>query len=83
MYDQTRFQQDFPYVIVSLKELHGLAVKAELDDYYEQAINHGRLYPKLDDLVDKGLLEKGELDKRINVYTVTLRGIHGIDTQRG
>jgi len=54
-----------------LEEPHGLAIKEELDAYYEQEINHGRLYPNLDDLVNKGLLEKGELDKRTNVYTVT------------
>ena len=58
MHGLTGFQRDILYVIVGLEELHGLAVKAELDDYYEQEINHGRLYPNLDDLVDKGLLEK-------------------------
>jgi len=41
------------YVITGPEEPHGLAVKDELDDYYEQEINHGRLYPNLDDLVDK------------------------------
>ena len=64
------------------EEPHGLAVKAELDDYYEQEINHGRLYPNLDDLVNKGLLEKGELDKRTNVYTVTQRGLREIEARR-
>ncbi|OIB56593.1 helix-turn-helix transcriptional regulator [Natrialba sp. SSL1] len=29
-----------------------------LKDYYETAIQHGRLYPNLDSLVDKGLIEK-------------------------
>ncbi|GAB3700140.1 helix-turn-helix transcriptional regulator [Halovenus rubra] len=82
MHDLTGFQRDILYVITGLEEPHGLAVKDELDDYYEQEINHGRLYPNLDDLVDKGLLEKGELDKRTNVYTVTKRGLREIEARR-
>jgi len=82
MHNLTEFQRDILYVIAGLKEPHGLAVKDELDDYYEQEINHGRLYPNLDDLVDKGLLEKGELDKRTNVDTVTKRGLREIEARR-
>jgi PadR family transcriptional regulator PadR len=82
MHDLTGFQRDILYVIAGLEEPHGLAVKGELDDYYEQEINHGRLYPNLDDLVDKGLLEKGELDKRTNVYTVTKRGLRELKARR-
>lgn len=82
MHDLTGFQRDILYVIAGLEEPHGLAVKGELDDYYEQEINHGRLYPNLDDLVDKGLLEKGELDKRTNVYTVTKRGLRELEARR-
>jgi DNA-binding PadR family transcriptional regulator len=37
-------------------------------------IHHGRLYPNLDTLVEKGLVEKGELDRRTNYYTLTRRG---------
>ncbi|ELY99975.1 hypothetical protein C480_19519 [Natrialba aegyptia DSM 13077] len=47
-----------------------------------QEINHGRLYPNLDDLVDKGLLKKGERDKRTNMYTVTQRGRREIEARR-
>lgn len=82
MFDLTGFQRDILYVIAGLDEPHGLAVKAELDEYYEQEINHGRLYPNLDDLVEKGLLDKGELDKRTNVYMVTQRGTREIEARR-
>ena len=82
MYDLTGFQRDILYVIAELEEPHGLAVTDEPDDYYEQEINHGRLYPNLDDLVDKGLLKEGELDKRTNVYTVTQRGQREIEARR-
>ncbi|MCD2204004.1 PadR family transcriptional regulator [Halobacterium sp. KA-6] len=82
MHDLTGFQRDLLYVIAGLEEPHGLAVKDELEDYYEQEINHGRLYPNLDDLVDKGLVEKGQLDKRTNSYTLTRRGRREITARR-
>jgi len=74
MYDLTGFQRDLLYVIAGLEDPHGLAIKDELEDYYEKEIHHGRLYPNLDTLVDKGLVEKGSLDRRTNMYSVTRRG---------
>ncbi|WP_226043139.1 PadR family transcriptional regulator [Natrinema sp. DC36] len=74
MHDLTAFQRDLLYVIAGHKEPHGLAIKDELQNYYETKINHGRLYPNLDTLVEKGLVEKGSLDKRTNSYTITDRG---------
>jgi PadR family transcriptional regulator PadR len=74
MYDLTGFQRDLLYVIAGLEDPHGLAIKDELEDYYEKEIHHGRLYPNLDTLVDKGLVEKGTLDRRTNMYSVTRRG---------
>ena len=66
MYDLTGFQRDCLYVIAGLDSPHGLAIKDELNDYYEKEIHHGRLDPNLDTLVDKGLVEKGERDQRTN-----------------
>ena len=82
MYDLTGFQRDLLYVSAGLDEPHGLAIKDELDNYYESEIHHGRLYPNLDTLVDKGLLEKGEMDRRTNVYSVTRRGRREIEARR-
>ena len=82
MYDLTGFQRDLLYVAVGLDEPHGLAIKDELEKYYETEIHHGRLYPNLDTLVDKGLLEKGTLDRRTNVYLVTRRGRREIEDRR-
>ncbi len=82
MYDLTGFQRDLLYVAAGLTEPHGLAIKDELEDYYEKEIHHGRLYPNLDTLVDKGLLEKGEADRRTNVYSVTRRGRREIEARR-
>lgn len=74
MYDLTGFQRDLLYVVGGLDDPHGLALKDELENYYEKEIHHGRLYPNLDTLVEKGLVEKGEQDRRTNVYTLTRRG---------
>ncbi len=82
MYDLTGFQRDCLYVIAGQDEPHGLAIKDELEEYYESEIHHGRLYPNLDTLVEKGLVEKGERDRRTNMYTVTRRGQREIDARR-
>ena len=82
MFDLTGFQRDLLYVVAGLDEPHGLAVKEELEDYYEKEIHHGRLYPNLDTLVEKGLVEKGEKDRRTNVYKATKRGHREIDARR-
>lgn len=74
MHDLTAFQRDILLVIAGNDEPHGLAIKEMLDDYYEADINHGRLYPNLDTVVEKGLIEKGEKDRRTNEYTLTERG---------
>jgi DNA-binding PadR family transcriptional regulator len=82
MYDLTGFQRDLLYVIAGKNRPHGLAIKEELEQYYESEIHHGRLYPNLDELVEKGLVEKGELDRRTNYYSLTRRGQREIDARR-
>ncbi len=76
MYDLTGFQRDLLYVIAGSDEPHALAIKEELEDYYEKEIHHGRLYPNLDTLV-----EKGQRDRRTNYYTLTRRGQLEIDAR--
>jgi len=82
MHDLTGFQRDLLYIIAGLEEPHGLAIKSELEGYYENDINHGRLYPNLDTLVDKGLVEKGEKDRRTNVYVITGRGNRELEARQ-
>ncbi len=79
MYDLTGFQRDLMYVIAGGDEPHGLSIKEELEEYYETEIHHGRLYPNLDTLVEKGLVEKGQQDRRTNYYTLTRRGRREIE----
>ena len=75
--DLTAFQQNI-LVILSREPMYGLAIKRNLQLYYEDEVNHGRLYPNLDDLVDAGLVEKSELDKRTNQYALTEAGYRAI-----
>ena len=82
MYDLTGFQRDLLYVTAGLDRPHGLAIKKELEQYYETDIQHGRLYPNLDTLVDKGLIKKGEIDKRTNSYSIAKRGRREIESRR-
>lgn len=82
MFDLTGFQRDLLYVTAGLDEPHGLAIQEELEEYYGTAIHHGRLYPNLDTLVDKGLVEKGTKDQRTNVYTLTRRGSRELEDRR-
>lgn len=63
LYDLTDFQRDLLYVIAGREDPHGLALKDEFDDYYEKEIQHDRLYPNIDMLVEKGFVEKGEQDR--------------------
>lgn len=82
MEDLTGFQRDLLVVIAGLDKPKGVAIKAELEDYYRGNVHHGRLYPNLDTLVEKGLVEKGKLDERTNFYTLTHRGQQEIDARR-
>jgi PadR family transcriptional regulator, regulatory protein PadR len=82
VYDLTGFQRDILYVIAGGDQLNGLAIKAELEDYYETEVHHGRLYPSLDTLKNKGLVEKGEVDRRSNYYALTARGQREIEARR-
>jgi PadR family transcriptional regulator PadR len=82
MHDLTGFQRDLLYVMAGYDSPHGLALKDELEDYYEKEIHHGRLYPNLDTLVEKGLVEKGTIDRRTNSYALSSRGKREIETRQ-
>jgi DNA-binding PadR family transcriptional regulator len=75
--DLTAFQQNI-LAILSDEPMYGLAIKRELESYYDSEVNHGRLYPNLDDLVEAGLVEKSERDKRTNDYTLTDEGYEAV-----
>jgi DNA-binding PadR family transcriptional regulator len=82
MYDLTGIQRNLLTVIAGLEDPHGLAIKDELENYYEKEIHHGRLYPNLDTLVEKGLVEKGKKDHRTNSYKITQKGRKELEAHR-
>lgn len=82
MHDLTGFQRDLLYAIGGLEEPHGLALKDDLEEYYETEVHHGRLYPNLDTLVTKGLVEKSAKDQRTNIYRLTQRGRRELKARR-
>ncbi len=75
--DLTAFQKNILTVLAE-EPRYGLAIKRELESYYDDEVNHGRLYPNLDDLVAAGLVEKSELDKRTNEYGLTDTGLEAV-----
>ena len=82
MDDLTGFQRDLLYVIAGVDRPSGQDVKEEIEQYYSTEINHGRLYPNLDTVVNKGLVEKGQLDRRTNYYAITDDGEQAIANRR-
>lgn len=82
MHDLTGFQRDLLVAIAGLEKPYGLALKDELEDYYEKEVHHGQLYPNLDTLVTKGFVEKSQLDGRTNIYVLTDRGKRELDARR-
>lgn len=74
MDDLSAFQRDVLYTVASLGEPYGLAIRDELSEYYGTEVNHGRLYPNLDDLADRGFLDKRPHGERKNTYALTERG---------
>jgi len=72
------FQRDILLILRRLEQSeedsYGLAIKRRLEDRYDSEVNHGRLYPNLDDLIEYSLVERGQIDKRTNRYTLTDEG---------
>lgn len=82
MEELTGFQRDLLFAIAGKEAPHGLALKAEIEDYYETEIHHGRLYPNLETLVEEGYVAKGEKDKRTNQYELTNMGRNALAARR-
>ncbi|MCU4926936.1 helix-turn-helix transcriptional regulator [Halobacteria archaeon AArc-dxtr1] len=73
--DLTGFQRDCLEAIARVERgdetCYGLAIKRRLESTRGEEINHGRLYPNLDTLVDLDFVEKSTLDRRTNEYRLT------------
>ena len=69
--DLTAFQRDILRILDREDHRKGTAIRAGLEAYYGVDVNHGRLYPNLDQLVEKGLMDKSERNRRTNDYALT------------
>ena len=70
--DLTAFRRDLLAAIAAFETPpKGLAIKEVVGSEYGEQINHGRLYPNLDALAERGLVSKGTIDDRTNSYALT------------
>lgn len=79
--DLTAFQAYLLCLIYRFEVTDGAVLQSALEALYPEPINHGRLYPSLDRLVDAGLVSKQTkaTDKRYKEYTLTGRGEWVVD----
>ena len=82
LFKLTGFQRDLLYVVASLDMPSGQGIKEKMEESTNIEVNHGRLYPNLDVLVDNGLVERGDLDRRTNYYRLTESGIQALNDRR-
>ena len=73
--DLTAFRRDILWTLFHEegREAYGLRIKRQLEALYGEDVNHSRLCPNLDDLVDADLIAKSAPDKRTNNYALTER----------
>lgn len=83
MHDLTAFQRDCLYAIGGMGDPKGTAIKETLDSFYEDGINHSRLYPNLSEFVEKGLISKGNEDDWTNEYQLTDQAVQLLKDRRG
>lgn len=74
--DLTAFQTHLLCLIHRFETIEGVTLQSALEELYPEDINHGRLYPSLDRMVESGLISKQtkESDKRSKEYSLTGRG---------
>ena len=80
--DLSAFQRDVLWVLSHEDHRKGLALKANVEDYYDEELNHSRLYQNLDKLVNAGLVEKSARDRRTNEYGLTEAARRALSARR-
>ena len=81
LFELTSFQRDLLYLTAGLEQPSGQEVKEEIEREYDR-ITHGRLYPNLDTLADKGYIEKGKINRRTNYYEATDQGREALNDRK-
>lgn len=81
LFELTSFQRDLLYVIAGKTKPSGQEIKTDLEESMGE-ITHGRLYPNLDTLVEKGYVDKGQSDRRTNFYKITQKSLDDLHARR-
>lgn len=81
LFELTGFQRDLLYVIAGADRPSGQEIKVQISQFVGE-VNHGRLYPNLDALVEEGYVEKGQHDRRTNYYEISEKGRGALEERR-
>ena len=73
-FDLNASNRDLLVEIYQMDQPSGQDIQHRMKAEHNEDVDHGRLYPNLDDLVDYGLLDKGEQNLRTNYYQITNDG---------
>jgi len=73
-FDLNGSKRDLLVEIYQLDQPSGQDIRGRMEAEHGEDVKAGRLYPNLNDLVDYGLLDKGEQDLRTNYYQITNDG---------
>ena len=74
MEELSGLQRDLLYIILDSDKPSGQDINRSINEEYKNEVNHGRLYPNLDELVELGLIIKGNKNDRANYYEITQKG---------
>jgi PadR family transcriptional regulator PadR len=77
----TVFQYDLLAALHDGGPQKGTAIKSRLErerERYDGVVQHGRMYPNLNELVSAGLVDKGSRDERTNEYALTRAGAEAL-----
>ena len=83
MVELTAFQYTLLQAADELVEPSGQDIRRYVNSspFHGSDMNHARLYPNLNTVVDAGLVEKGEHDRRTNYYKITDDGKDALETR--
>jgi len=73
-FDLNSSKRDLLVEIYQMDQPSGQDIRGRIEAEHGEDVKHGRLYPNLDDLVDVGLIDKGEQNLRTNYYEITNDG---------
>lgn len=79
MADLTALQRDVLFAVAGIDSPNGQDIRRELADSQGRDILSGHIYLNLEQLVDKGLIEKSARNGRSNEYALTADGESWLD----